>query len=189
MKDKLLSTLGVFGVVIWYVLSLIFCFAPLFFLRLPFLAEWLLIMVILAIPFIGEIVRLGLYIWALPIVLGEPIDFFSIIYYISFVLELCMFAIPLLMSVIGSVKNDVDRTSDNDSLSSKRSVLNNDSSRQYENNISASFIEERRQQEHCSNNEQSFNGGNGQAQGVCPYCKSRIPVKSAFCYKCGYKLL
>ena len=100
MKDKIIGALGVVGFVLWYILSIIFGFCPLFFLRLPHIFDWILMAVIIFIPFWGEGVRLILYIWAFFVVLVQPKDIFSIIFFIFFAIYIFAFGIPFIKTAL-----------------------------------------------------------------------------------------
>ena len=101
MKEKLTNALGGFGIILWYVFSFLFCFAPLFYLRLPHIVDFLVIGAILFLPLIGEIIRCGLYVWAFFVVLSEPIDFLSIFFFICFAIYVFAFGIPLISTIFG----------------------------------------------------------------------------------------
>lgn len=100
MKDKLVGALGGFGFVLWYIFSIIYAFAPLYILRFPFWIDLILICVITTLPFVGEVVRLGLYVWAFAAVVGQPINVYSIGFYVCAVLYLLTTVIPMLGAMI-----------------------------------------------------------------------------------------
>ena len=99
MKEKLLTILGGFGLVVWYIVSIIYSFAPLYFLGLPFWVDFILIVVMTSVPFIGEIVRIGIFIWAFTIVIAQPIDVVSIIFFVCAALYLITTVIPMIMAL------------------------------------------------------------------------------------------
>ena len=101
MKEKLAGALGGFGIILWYLFSFIFCFAPLLFLKMPFIVRLLAIGAILFLPLIGEIIRCGLYVWVFFVVISEPIDVFSIIFFICLVIYVFAFGMPLISTIFG----------------------------------------------------------------------------------------
>ena len=99
MREKLTNALGGFGIILWYLFSFIFCFAPLLFIKMPFIVRLLAIGAILFLPLIGEIIRAGLYVWAFFVVISEPMDVFSIIFFICLAIYVFAFGIPLIQSL------------------------------------------------------------------------------------------
>lgn len=87
MKEKLTTALGTAGLVIWYVLSVLVTFAPLTILHFSFFIDLIIIMVTTTVPFIGNIVSVVIWVWALLECINGPQDIFAIIYYILFVLK------------------------------------------------------------------------------------------------------
>ena len=87
MKEKLTTALGAVGFVIYYVISVLITFAPLAFLDFSFLIDFIIIAVITTAPFVGNIVNVVIWVWALIVCISGKQDAFSIIYYILFVLN------------------------------------------------------------------------------------------------------
>lgn len=104
MKEKLSTALGAFGSVLWYILSIVYAFAPLYILHFPFWVDAIIIAAILFIPFIGELVRLVLYVWAFIVVLSQPIDIVSIIFFVCAALYFFTTILPLLLSLLAKEK-------------------------------------------------------------------------------------
>ena len=100
MKEKLENVLGGFGAILWYIISIVYSFGPLYILHFPFWLDAILIAVILFLPFIGELVRLALYIWALIVVLSQPIDIVSIIFLVFAALYFFTTVLPLVLSLL-----------------------------------------------------------------------------------------
>lgn len=99
MKDKLFGALGTFGVILWYIISFLYSFFPLVILRFNFWIDLILIAVMAAVPFAGEIVRLVLYVWAFIVVIGRPIDWLSIVFFVFAALYLFTTVIPFVTSL------------------------------------------------------------------------------------------
>lgn len=87
MKEKLTTALGAVGLIIYYVVCVFISFAPLAFLDFPFLIDFIIIAAITTIPFIGSIVNVVIWVWALFVCISGKQDAFSVIYYILFVLN------------------------------------------------------------------------------------------------------
>ena len=101
MKEKLTSALGAAGLGIWYIISVLVTFAPLAILRFSFFINFIIIAVISAVPFIGNIVSVVIWVWALLECIAGPQDIFAIIYYILFALK----AFYVVTTMIANAKN------------------------------------------------------------------------------------
>ena len=99
MKEKLASALGTVGFAIWYVISVLITFAPLSILRFSFFVDLIIIAVITSVPFIGNIVSVVIWIWALLECISGPQDIFAIIYYILFALKAVYVVVTMLAAV------------------------------------------------------------------------------------------
>ena len=104
MKDKLMSALGRFGFILFYVIMLLFIVAPLVILDLPYWAAVILIFIILASSYIGGIVCVGLYIWAIVHVFTHRFDIVSLIFLVIAALYFLIFVIPPTIQMFS--KND-----------------------------------------------------------------------------------
>lgn len=102
MKEKLSSALGSFGGILWYIISFLYSFAPLFILRFPFWVDLILIGVILFLPIIGEIVRIALYVWAFVVAIGQPVDIVSIIFFVFAALYAFTTLVPFITATFGN---------------------------------------------------------------------------------------
>ena len=102
MKEKLTSALGTTGLIIWYVISVVITFAPLTILRFSFIIDFIIIAVVTAVPFLGNIVSVVIWVWALIECIGGPQDIFAIIYYILFGLK----AIHVVCTMLSSLRRN-----------------------------------------------------------------------------------
>ncbi len=100
MKEKLVTTFGAAGMVLWYIISFVFCFAPIFYIRMPFIVRIIIVGVVMFIPFVGEIIRCLLYIWAFFSALGGTIDGLSILFFVLFALYMFTLGIPMIGFVL-----------------------------------------------------------------------------------------
>ncbi len=109
-KEKLVIWFGTFGLVVYFVLSVILAFIPLIFLDFRFWIEFLIIMVISCFQIIGSIVNAVIWIWALVVCIRGPQDTFAIIYYILFGINIFPFvwnAFAALISYIQEKATDI----------------------------------------------------------------------------------
>lgn len=95
LKDWLVSTLGIFGYVVYYLLSVVIQFAPLLVLNLPFWADILIICAVNLIPY-ANLPYLGLWIWALVVAVGCPSAVTSIIFFVSFGLHFVYWLLTII---------------------------------------------------------------------------------------------
>jgi len=96
MKEKMSQALGSAGFILFYIVMLLFCFAPLLILDRPLLFDIICILIILGSRYFGGIVCIGLYIWATVKVFSEPFDVFSYIFLVFAALYFLIFVIPPL---------------------------------------------------------------------------------------------
>lgn len=98
IKEKLTESLGVFGVILFYIISLAHIVVPLAVFEIPFWAKSILLFVMMMIPFLGGIVELIVWVWAFIIVINAPITIWSIIFFIIFGLYLIFILLPPVIS-------------------------------------------------------------------------------------------
>lgn len=101
MKEKLYSLFGTFGTALWFLISAIYCYSPLLIFKFPFYVELLLFLAMFTIPFVGEFVRVGLYIWAFTIAIKMPIDALTIIFYVCAFLYFFTELLPFIFGILG----------------------------------------------------------------------------------------
>nr|DAV53643.1 MAG TPA: hypothetical protein [Caudoviricetes sp.] len=94
MKEKLMSTLGVFGLILYYVYSLFTAFFPLWFLNLPTWAFFLLVILFQFVPMLCPIA----WVVGLFFVIKAPQTTLSLVYYV-------LFALIVLKTFIGVFKS------------------------------------------------------------------------------------
>ena len=70
------------------------------FLRFNYFVDFVLIAVMSTVPLLGEIIRLGLYVWAFIIVIQQPIDAFSIIFFVFAALYLFTTVVPMIGALL-----------------------------------------------------------------------------------------
>ena len=84
LKDILLGSLGAVGYAIWFVASALLMYAPLLFLDFPFWIDVVIIIAVTTIPFVGGITEFVIWIWSFVVVISDPIDGWSIFYFVTF---------------------------------------------------------------------------------------------------------
>ena len=104
MKEKLTSALGSFGFVLFYIFIVLYAYAPLLVLDFPIWVDLLLILVISTFRGLGGILCLGLYIWALVVVLTHPFNVISAIFLVCTVLYFFTSVFPSIKLIFN--KND-----------------------------------------------------------------------------------
>ncbi len=104
MKEKLVSALGGFGLVVWYLITSIVTFASLLVLDFPFIVVLIMIAVVLLHPFVGDIVQFILWVWSFVIALNEPIDVFMVIYFIAAAIYVLTTLIPFVLTLFRQKK-------------------------------------------------------------------------------------
>lgn len=100
LKDMLIGTLGVVGYVLWFIVSLWFTFTPIIFLDISF---WITLLLTAVILIVGDIVALPLWIWSFVVVVSEPIDGWSIAYFITFAVYALTTIIPTAITILQSI--------------------------------------------------------------------------------------
>lgn len=63
LKDTIINSFGIVGLIIWYLISAIVMFLPLAFLDFSLLIDVLIILAIIAIPFIGDMLEFIIWVW------------------------------------------------------------------------------------------------------------------------------
>lgn len=98
IKFILWSSLGTFGQVLfvaYQILSLVAIFVPLLFLDLSIWIHFVLC-ILLFMPTLGPISEFILYCITFPVVLSEPLSFWTVLYYIS----IATFMIPKVIGIV-----------------------------------------------------------------------------------------
>ncbi len=96
MKEKIQSSLGSFGLVLWLALSLVACVIPVIVLDFSFWWSLLVFAVVFIFNSLGGVVMFGLYIWAFIVAVQGPQSVITVIFYVCFVL----YVLPNIISLI-----------------------------------------------------------------------------------------
>lgn len=100
MKEKLQSALGGFGVVLYFLLSWLICFYPLLFCGFPWWGDviYIALIVFLGGTFLSGICSTVIYVIALINVLRSPIDVWSVIFLVLFIVNILYFVLNISTS-------------------------------------------------------------------------------------------
>ena len=105
LKETLSASLGVFGTILWFLITILLTLAPIIcVLDFSFIVDLLIIIAITALPLIGAIIELGLWVWSFIVAFGMPFDVFMLIYYIALVIYVVTKVIPMIAAIFGSKK-------------------------------------------------------------------------------------
>ena len=100
MKDKLIETLGAFGLILWYLLSFIFVVVPIWATGFPWWGKLLIFAVIMLTDVLGAIVSVLTYAYSFFVVINSPFGIFSVIFFIDMALYLIFMLIPTIFNMI-----------------------------------------------------------------------------------------
>lgn len=106
MKEKLSNTLGGFGLVLWLVLSFLFMAVPVWATGLPLAAMLLIFAVLFFTDIIGSLLTIAVYIYSTFVVLSNPIDWFSIVFFVDMALYIIFCFIPAIAQIISTAKEN-----------------------------------------------------------------------------------
>lgn len=95
---------GFFKAALWYIASFLYCFSPLMVLGFPFLINLVLTSLMMFLPIVGELIRIVLYVVAIIVELGHPIDTISIVFFIFAALYFFTTLVPLICSLLSRRK-------------------------------------------------------------------------------------
>lgn len=99
LLEKLSGALGVFGWVLYYIITTLLSFAPLIMLDFSFWINIALVFVVICIPILGELVLFGLFVWAFIVTVGQPIDVWSVVFFVSTAVYVFTTLIPSIISI------------------------------------------------------------------------------------------
>ena len=102
MKEKFTGALGIFGYIIWFLISYLLVFFPLVFIGLPWWANILIVFAIQALPLLGAVAEIVIWIWGVVIAVQMPQSVWTILLYVAFAVNVIVYVIPTLYSFISS---------------------------------------------------------------------------------------
>lgn len=99
LKSKLLSTLGVFGFVLYLIVGIIVCGAPLLVIPMPRFLSVALLVLLLCFPTIGSLLDLVLWPVGLYFTINGRQDTIAVIYYVLFAVNV----VRLIFAVVSAL--------------------------------------------------------------------------------------
>lgn len=110
MKEWLVNKAGGVGFAIWIVISIIFIVMPVAVLPISIWIRALIVVIIYALPMIGQLVQIAVYAWAFVVTINGPQDTVAIIFYVVFAFWVFTTLIPLIITVFfgGKKKSNWD---------------------------------------------------------------------------------
>lgn len=102
MKEKLSSALGWFGYVLYIAILAVFVVVPVSTVGLPRWVSTALIFLCFFWPSLGSILIFAAYIWGLVVTLGQPIDKWSIVFFVVFAVWVLIRVAPIVIASIAS---------------------------------------------------------------------------------------
>ena len=103
MKDRLMFNLGVFGVVLYYIIRIIVAVLPFVMIGLGFWGTSVLLFINSTIP----LTTIVFWIWGLIAAIGGKQDFWAILYYISFAIIYIPFFVDLVSGFFYDLRNNL----------------------------------------------------------------------------------
>ena len=100
-KEKLLSSLGAAGGIIYYIILILIATLPIVMINVPFWLSTIFIIIMFFFPASSVV----FWIWGLISAICGPQDWFAIIYYIMFAIMFLPFFVNLFIGIIGSFFN------------------------------------------------------------------------------------
>ena len=95
IKEFLSNTLGVLGIILYYILILFVSILPILVLDVPFLLDVIFLLIMQFIPFSSIV----FWIWSLIVAITGPQDYVTIIFYIGSVVVY----LPVIISIIPDI--------------------------------------------------------------------------------------
>jgi hypothetical protein len=99
MKEKLLTTLGIFGGILWFFVTGLIYFLPFLMIRASFWLNLLLVGIVYFVPSTSVI----FWVWGLVCAIQGQQDVWAIIYYVLFAVMFIPYFISLVCDLIGKL--------------------------------------------------------------------------------------
>lgn len=107
LKDLLIGSLGVVGIILWYLIEIVIGIAPLVFLNFPFWVNLIILFALMSTEFIGGLIEIVLWVWSFIVVIARPIDGWSIFYFITFAIYFFIHILPMVIHIISAIIEDI----------------------------------------------------------------------------------
>ena len=105
LKDELIGWLGVAGVILYYLIGIFLMIVPLVVLDFPLVVNLIILMVFVSFQFIGGLTNMVLWVWSFIVIISEPIDGWSIFYFVVFAIEVFTTFLPLVANIVSGLIN------------------------------------------------------------------------------------
>lgn len=106
IKEKLEGAIGGAGTILFYIISILMSVSPLVLIDLPFWID-VLLLALLSAPFIGDIAYIFICIKAFPVAISDPADFISILFFISFAINISCKVLPLIIALVSAAAEKI----------------------------------------------------------------------------------
>ena len=107
LKDVLANALGTVGIVVWYLASSVLMFLPLTFLNFPIWVDLIILFAVLSLSSLGDLIELALWIWSFIVVISEPIDGWSVFYFVALAVNVLITILPWAIYIISVIIEDI----------------------------------------------------------------------------------
>ncbi len=104
---RIKDTLGIFGYILYYLISFFITFMPLYLFDFNFITIGIITAIVLFIPIVSDITLFALWIFSFLKILPLEFDWFTICYLIALAIYLITEIIPFIISVIGAVAEKI----------------------------------------------------------------------------------
>ena len=131
MKEKLLNTLGIFGGILWFIVSALIYVLPFVMIGASFWVNLLLFGIVYFFPYTSAI----FWVWGLVCAIQGPQDVWAIIYYVLFVIAFIPFFVSIITNLLSkiylargwkSAKKEVSQADEEPDIWSDPTILVND---------------------------------------------------------------
>lgn len=103
LKDKLIMTLGVVGIILWYLIEIVVGITPLVFLNFPIWVNLIILFALMSMQFIGGLIEIVIWVWSFIVVIARPVDGWSVFYYITFAFYFYIHILPMVIKIIANI--------------------------------------------------------------------------------------
>ena len=107
LKEELVVTLGVVGIILWYLIEIVIGLTPLVFLNFPLWVNLIILFALMSMQFVGGLIEIVLWVWSFIVVIARPIDGWSIFYFVIFAINFFIHILPGAMSIITTLTEEL----------------------------------------------------------------------------------
>ena len=103
LKENLVVSLGVVGIVLWYLLDVAIALTPLVFLDFPLWIKIIVLFALMSFQYVGGLIQIALWVWSFVVVIARPIDGWSIFYFVTFAFFFFVHILPSIVNIITAI--------------------------------------------------------------------------------------